>query len=199
MTADVLILNRNFFALEVTTWQRAMSLLVLDRAIVVDDEYRTYEFADWVDLSQKIAEHPAGFVHTPNIRIAIPEVIALKFFEKVPRRQVPFTRRNIYQHYGNRCCYCNKHFPPADLNLEHILPRSRGGVSDWTNVVTACIRCNLKKGNRTPSEAHMKLVVQPSRPKWRTGAALLVRSPVPIRRSWQRFIDNVYWDAQLEE
>ena len=199
MSADVLILNRNFFAIHVTNWQRAVTLLALERAMVVDEEYNTYNFQDWIDLSQTMSQSPGGFIHTPTLRIAIPEVIALKVFEKVPNRQVPVTRRNIYQHYGYRCCYCGKHLPPAELNLEHITPRSRGGGSDWNNVVTACIPCNLRKGNRMPAEAGMRLIVTPSRPKLRAGAAIIVRSPVQIRRAWQRFIDNVYWDSQLED
>jgi 5-methylcytosine-specific restriction endonuclease McrA len=199
MTADVLILNRNFYALQVTSWQRALSLIYLGRAAVVDEEYRTYDFKDWVALSQEIEEHPAGFVTSPTLKIAIPEVVVLKFFGSIPRREVPFTRRNLYQHYGNRCCYCGRTLPSDALNLEHIIPRSRGGRSDWANVVTACIPCNLHKGNRLPTEAGMKLLVQPSKPHWRQGAALQFRIPVPIRRSWQRFIDNAYWDSRLEE
>ncbi len=198
MSADVLILNRSLFAVAVTSWQRALSMLFLDHAMVVDDEYRTYAFKDWVDLSKGMREHPAGFIHTPNLTIAIPEVVALRFYDKVPMREVPFTRRNIYHHYANRCCYCGKKFPQANLNLDHIVPRSRGGGTDWANIVTACVPCNIKKGNRLPNEAGMKLVIGPSRPKSLPGVALLARSPVGIRRSWQRFIDTLYWNSELE-
>src|SRR5579883_605812 len=104
--SHVLILNRNLYAIQVTTWERALTLLYLDRAAVVDEEYRVHDFKDWVQLSQTMTEHPAGFVHTPTLKLAVPDVIALKFFDKVPRQEVPFTRRNIYHHYGNRCCYC---------------------------------------------------------------------------------------------
>ena len=199
MTADVLILNRNFLALQTTSWQRALSLIYLGRACVVDEEYRTYNFEDWIALSREIREHPAGFVSSPTMRIAIPEVVVLKFFGSVPRREVPFTRRNLYQHYGNRCCYCGKVLASDELNLEHIIPRSRGGRSDWNNVVTACIPCNLRKGNRLPEEAGMKLLVKPSKPHWKQSLTLQFRIPVPIRRSWQRFVDVAYWDSKLEE
>jgi len=199
MTADVLILNRNLFAIHVASWERALTLLYMDRARVVDQEYRTYDFKDWMDLSRQIKEHPAGFVSTPTLRIAVPEVIALNHYEKVPLREIPFTRRNIYQHYRNRCCYCGKRFLSSELNLEHILPRSRGGATDWNNVVTSCIPCNLKKGDLLPTEAGMRLKIAPSRPKCRPGAVLILRSPVAIRRSWQRFVDHVYCDRQLED
>ena len=197
--SEVLVLNSNFYAIEVTDWRRAMGLLYLNRAMVVDSEWRTYDFGDWLDLSRSIAEHPAGFVHTPSLRIAIPEVIALTVFGKVPRREVTFTRRNIYHHYGYRCCYCGERFPTSELNLDHVLPRSRGGRTDWRNVVTSCIPCNKRKGNRLPGEARMTLRIKPHRPRPRPGAAVLVQLPVPIRRSWQQFIDRAYWDSVLEE
>ncbi len=197
--SHVLILNRNLYAIQVTTWERALTLLYLDRASVVDEEYRVHDFKDWVNLSQSMTAHPAGFVHTPNLKLAIPDVIALKFFDKVPRQEVPFTRRNIYHHYGNRCCYCGHHFPSSDLNLDHVIPRSRGGGTDWTNIVTSCIPCNLKKGDRLPAEARMKMIIPVSRPKLRAGVTLVARSPVRMKRSWQRFIDNIYWDSQLED
>ncbi len=199
MPADVLLLNRNFYAIQITSWQRALSLVYMDRALVVDEEYRTYDFKSWLQLSQAVASSPSGFVHTPVCKIAIPEVVALKIFERVPKCEVTFTRRNIYRHYNFRCCYCAKRFPSSELNLEHILPRSRGGRTDWYNVVTSCIPCNLRKGNRLPHEAGMRLVIEPSRPRWHHTAALTLKSPFPIKRSWQKFIDLAYWDSQLED
>jgi 5-methylcytosine-specific restriction endonuclease McrA len=199
MSAHVLILNSNMYAIQVASWERALTLLYLDRARVVDEEYRTYDFRDWIDLSQAMQESPSGFVHTPYFKMAIPEVIALKFFDRVPQQAVPFTRRNIYHHYGYRCCYCAKKLPTTDLNLDHVIPRSRGGATDWTNIVTSCIPCNLRKGDKLPHEAGMDLVIPLSLPKRRQGLALMARSPVPMRRSWQRFIDSVYWDGALEE
>jgi 5-methylcytosine-specific restriction endonuclease McrA len=195
---DVLVLNKNFFAVQVIRWQRAVSLLYLDHARVVDLEYQTYNFDDWTELSKMITDHPSGFINTPTIRIAIPEVIALRTFDGLPKAEVKFTRRNIYEHYGHKCAYCGKRYGTSDLNLEHVVPRSRGGNTDWANVVTSCIQCNLKKGNRLPEEAGMKLRVKPSKPKWRGTAALAFRPGFKIKASWQRFIDSVYWNTELE-
>jgi 5-methylcytosine-specific restriction endonuclease McrA len=111
---------------------------------------------------------------------------------------VKFTRRNIYEHYEYRCCYCGKKFTSSNLNLEHVIPRSRGGKTSWANIVTACIPCNLKKGDKLPSEAGMKLLLRPSKPRWRGIISLALSPSVKIRSSWQRFIDNVYWDGELE-
>ncbi len=195
----VLVLNRNFHAIQIAPWERALTLLYLDHAQVVDPDYRTYDFEDWLQLSQLMAESPSGFIHTPTCKIAIPEVIALRAFDRLPLHEITFTRRNIYEHYGYRCCYCGKRFPTQDLNLEHIVPRSRGGKTDWSNVVTACIPCNLKKGDRLPLEAGLRLLIRPSKPDARGRFQILLRAPIRYRASWQRFIDKAYWDSLLEE
>lgn len=199
MGADVLVLNRNFYAVHVTSWQRALSLLYLDHARVVDQEYRTYSFADWQELSQMVTDNPSGYVRTPTFKIAIPEVIALRMYDQLPVSEVKFTRRNIYEHYSYICCYCGKKFPTNDLNLEHIIPRSRGGQSTWSNVVTSCIACNIKKGNKLPEEAGMKLLIKPSKPKWRGAQSLILHASFKLKASWQRFIDSAYWNSEIED
>jgi len=198
MSSDVLVLNRNFYAIHIADWQRALSLVYVDHARVVDDEYRTYDFDDWRELSKMMDVAPSGFITTPSFRIALPEVIVLKNYDRLPVGEVKFTRRNIYEHYGYRCCYCGVKFGTAELNLEHVLPRSRGGKTDWANIVTACIPCNLRKADRLPQEAGMRLLIQPNKPKWQGSSSLVFRSPVKIKASWQRFIDNAYWNIELE-
>lgn len=198
MTSDVLVLNRQFYAIQITSWRRALTLLYLDHACVVDEEYRTYSFEDWRGLSLEKKDHPAGFITTPSFKIAVPEVIALKLYDKLPVSEVKFTRRNIYEHYSYHCCYCGKRFPTQELNLDHVVPRSRGGPTNWNNIVTSCIPCNLKKGNRLPQEAGMKMHLPPSRPKWKGRSSLVFRANFKIRQSWQRFIDNIYWNSELD-
>ena len=198
MDNDVLVLNRSFYAVQITSWQRALTLVYTDRASIVDEEYRTYSFEDWQELSRMIKNHPAGFIKTPNFKIAVPEVIALKFYDRLPTTEVKFTRRNLYEHYNYRCCYCGKKFASSELNLDHVIPRSRGGKTNWANIVTACIPCNLKKANKLPDEAGMALLTKPSKPKWRGSLALSLNSSVKIRASWQRFIDNMYWNGELD-
>lgn len=199
MGADVLVLNRHFYAIHITDWRRALSLLYLDHARVVDQEYRTYDFSDWQELSREMESHPSGFVQTPTFRIAVPEVIALRAYGHIPVSEIKFTRRNIYEHYGYRCCYCGHKFQTSDLNLEHIIPRSRGGQTSWANVVTSCIACNIKKGSLLPEEAGMKLLIQPTKPKWKGAGSLVFRSSFKVKASWQKFIDSVYWNSEIEE
>lgn len=196
--SDVLVLNKSFYAIQVISWKRAISLVYLDHARIVDQAYNTYSFANWRDLAHNIIGHPSGYIHTPNFKIVIPDVIALRTFNGLPKSEVKFTRRNIYEHYNYRCNYCGNKFTTSELNLDHVLPRSRGGKTDWANVVTSCIPCNLRKGNRTPEEADMAMRVSPSKPKWTGPAAVVFRPPFKIKRAWQRFIDNVYWNAELE-
>jgi 5-methylcytosine-specific restriction endonuclease McrA len=198
MGADVLVLNKNFYAIHITNWRRALSLLYLDHARVVDQEYRTYNFSDWQELSKLIENHPSGYIRTPSFRIAMPEVITLRIYDELPVSEIKFTRRNIYEHYSYLCCYCGKKFQTSDLNLEHIIPKSRGGQSSWNNVVTSCISCNIRKGNRLPDEAGMRLLITPSKPKWRGAQSLILHAGFKVKASWQRFIDNVYWNSELE-
>jgi len=197
--SQVLVLNKHFVAITVTSWKKAIRLVYLDHADVVDEEYKTYSFKDWVELSQYIKDHPAGFIHTCKFKIAIPEVISLKYYDKIRFEEPRLTRKNIYEHYGYKCCYCGKKFSVDKLNIDHVVPRSRGGKTEWTNIVTSCIECNLKKGNKLPQEAGMKLVIPPSKPQRRIKLALVLNSNIKIPSSWQKFIDTLYWNIELEE
>ncbi|MDI6756490.1 MAG: HNH endonuclease [Endomicrobiia bacterium] len=196
--SEVLVLNRNYYAIQITSWRRALGLLYVEHAEVIDEEYRAYNFADWLEISRMMENSPSGFVRTPSLKIAIPEVIALKFYDKLPASEAKFTRKNIYEHYSYRCCYCGKKFPTNALNLDHVVPRSRGGRTSWDNIVTSCVRCNIKKSNCLPSEAGMKMLVSPSKPKWSGALSLALRANIRIKTSWQKFVDNVYWNIELD-
>ena len=89
--SDVLVLNRSFMAVQIIDWRRAMSLVYIDHARVVDEDYKTYSFEDWREMSSLIQREPAGFVTTPSFKIAIPDVISLRHFDGLPRAEVKFT------------------------------------------------------------------------------------------------------------
>ncbi|MFH1282815.1 MAG: HNH endonuclease [bacterium] len=198
MSLDCLVLNRNYYAVHITDWKRAISLVYCDHAHIVDEDFKLYDFCDWREVSKAISDHPSGYVHTPQFKIAVPEVIVLRYYDKLPASDVKFTRRNIYEHYHYKCCYCGKSFNSSMLNLDHVIPKSRGGRTDWANIVTACFPCNLKKANRTPKEADMMLVIEPTKPKWKQGVSLIMRPRIKIKSSWQKFIDTIYWNSELE-
>lgn len=200
MPTDVLVLNRNYFAIQVCDWKKAFSLLFQGAAETVDENLQTYNFKDWADLSEMMKESPNGFINTPTLKLAVPEIIKLTTYSKLPRAQVKFTRSAIYNHYKNRCCYCGNIFKSSELNLDHVMPSSRGGKTNWSNIVTSCIPCNTKKSNRTPDEAGMTLLVRPTEPKWLGYKTLLeVRLPFTVKKSWQQFLDKAYWDTELED
>lgn len=201
LSASVLVLNRFFMALRVVNVRRAFVLLYKDLAEVVaveDGAFATYDFQTWTELSQYKELHESKdyeWIHSVRTRIAVPRVIRLTGFEKMPRREAKFNRRNIFARDGNRCQYCGKKFPPSELSLDHVIPKSQGGKATWDNIVCACLSCNVRKGGRTPREARMKLVRRPIKPK--ACPTLQLRASSPRYRSWQYFLDNAYWNVEL--
>ncbi len=141
-----LLLNATFEPLGVISWKKAIILSFLGKAEVVsayDECVRAITFS-----------------------IPLPAVLRLVHYVKYRRREVKFTRRNIYVRDKYRCQYCGGVFEPKDLTYDHVIPRSRGGKTTWTNVVTCCHACNRKKGDRTPKEAGMTLLTVPREPLW---------------------------------
>lgn len=197
---DVLVLNKNFYAIQVVDWKKAVSLLYQGLADALDDNYVKYNFETWAELSKAMKDAPNGFVRSPNFTVAVPDIIVLTKFDRLPKREVKFTRRNIYQHYNHKCCYCGYKFDTKDLNLDHVMPRSRGGKTDWTNIVTSCFECNGRKADRTPEEAGMALLIKPSRPSWKGSRTFIEFPPnMKIRVAWQKVIDSCYWDSELKQ
>ena len=194
LSASVLVLNRNYTAVRVVSARRAFSLLYTNSAEVVDahdEQWDVLDFRSWVDLSQQrkqVATHQDLFVCTPRYWILVPRVIRLVEFDKVPRREVKFSRRNILARDENQCQYCGKRLPTARLSLDHVTPKSRGGKSTWTNVVAACNPCNTRKGGRMPWEASMKLRRTPAVPKKNPMLADKVESPA--YRIWRLFLGD---------
>ena len=159
--SKVLVLNRSYLPVHITSVRRALTLLYCEVALAVDGEYRTFDFGSWMRLS------PEGdTIGLVDRAMRLPRVILLRGFDRVPRREVRFRRFNVYARDRGQGQYCGRRFPRSELNLDHVVPRSRGGASAWENVVCSCVGCNRTKGNRTPSEAGMRLVRSPYRPQW---------------------------------
>jgi len=159
----VLVLNRSYLPVHITSTRRALSLLYQDMAHAVDDQYRTFDFATWSTQAVSVDEESVGLV---DRMIRVPRVVLLLRYDRIPKRSVRFTRFNIYARDSHRCQYCGCRLLRSELNLDHVVPRSRGGASTWDNVVCSCRRCNRIKGGRTPEEAGMHLRRRPFRPKW---------------------------------
>jgi len=128
---------------------RARDGRVLPIARAITPEFVSYDFENWCDLPPGAGDQ---VIHTPTMSVCVPKVIQLVHYDKLPSREVRFTRRNIFYRDRNRCQYCGKTFPQREINLDHVKPISRGGTSRWENVVCACIRCNTQKGDRLPED-----------------------------------------------
>lgn len=191
MSALTLVLNKNFYAVHIANWRRAVCLVYQGHAEVVDEDLATYDFESWMELSGMLTDHPAGFIQTPSLRIAVPEIVRLTSYDRLPRREAQFTRRTLYEHYGYRCCYCGERCAAKELTLDHVVPRSRGGATSWDNIVPACAPCNRRKADRLPEEAGLRLRAAPSKPRWGGVRGLVLSRPVPIRPSWRKLLDRV--------
>lgn len=142
MKTDVLVLNQDYQPLSICSVQRSVKLLFLDKAELLHDD-------------------PDKVIRTVDDEYSYPSVIRLRRYINLPYAKIVLSRRNIMKRDRHTCQYCGT---KSDLTLDHVLPRSRGGEDSWENLVTACNKCNVKKGNRTPDEASMPLDVEPYRP-----------------------------------
>lgn len=181
VSSPVLVLNRNYQPIHVTTAKRAFALLYMDMARALDRDYREFDFSAWSSLRVMDGEEA---LRTISRAFKIPRVILLLSYDRMPIGRVRFSRANVFVRDNYTCQYCHKQMKRADLNIDHVMPKSRGGLTTWDNVVTSCVRCNLRKGNRTPDEANLKLLARPTRPKW----SALVKHPF-VQETSTRFED----------
>lgn len=188
LTAEVLVLNRVYLPMRVTTVRRALCLMYQGRAKAILPDYSTHDFLQWVRRRADESEW-VGLLHG---RLAVPRVIVLESQADVPRHEVRFSRRNVFIRDGYRCQYCGHVRPVRDLNLDHVQPLSRGGPSSWENVVCCCVPCNRRKGDRSPEQAGMRLLRSPRRPRWHPLHDTGRRQRFP--ESWAYFVDPAILD-----
>lgn len=202
LDCHVLVLNKHFLALRITDARRAFGLLYRRIAEVIhieDGQYLSYDFDSWREVSEfqrTFEPERHDWVRTVRYSLAVPRIIRLISYDRMPQMGVKLNRRNIYARDKNHCQYCGKRFSTSELSLDHVVPRSRGGDASWENLVCSCLKCNVRKGGRTPEEAGMKLITRPARPR---------RSPVihgKLRNakyaSWKQFLDHAYWSVELK-
>ncbi len=164
---QVLLLNASFEPLNVINWKRAVKLVFLEKVEVLQESDR--------------------IVHAVSDSLKVPAVIRLFRYVGFRRRDIKFSRQNIYFRDKFRCQYCGEKLRPKELTCDHVIPRSRGGKTTWTNIVTCCIPCNRKKGGRTPREAGLRMMWKPSRPSWLLGFHMRFRSHQPPA-SWREYL-----------
>ena len=201
LNANVLVLNKHYMAVRVINAKRAFSLLCRNLAEVInieDGQYLSYDFDSWTELSEyreQFDEH-TDFISTVRLEIAVPKIIRLFGYDRLPKQTVKLNRRNIYARDRSICQYCGKRFPTSELSLDHVIPRSQGGGNSWENLVCACVKCNSKKGGRTPAQANMKPINKPVQPK--RNPMISMRMGHDKYACWQAFLDNAYWSVELK-
>ena len=196
MNQRVLVLNRLWQAVNICSVERALGLLYMNHAQVVYEEggsFNTFSFQEWCDYS---THHESDeLLHSVSLRVRIPQIIVLLFFDRFPHKEVRFTRNNLFERDKDTCQYCGRHFDRSELNIDHVVPRRHGGKTTWTNVVCSCIPCNRRKGSRTPAEAGMYLIRSPRKPRWRPFVEIHFKQKPA--HSWRHFIDLAYWNVEL--
>ncbi len=173
--SSVLVLNATYEPLNVVSVQRAIVLLLKDKA--------------------ELIEAAESRIHSINLSIPVPLVIRLVYYVRVPHKlDVPLTRRTVMLRDNYVCQYCGKQIAKADLTIDHVVPKVLGGATTWDNVVCACKPCNLRKGGKSPEQAGMRLRSVPSRPKY---LALVWLSHVHSHEVWHKYIPDLDEQEQL--
>lgn len=196
LEAPCLILNKNWAPIQATTVKEAISLVCKGSAKIIDPQtFETMDLFSWNDISRSRMKFGDAAIRSCHLSLVPPEVIVLTNYDKLGERSVVFSRRNIFKRDKYTCMFCGVQPGPSELTIDHLVPRSRKGVSSWTNCVLACFTCNKRKANRTPEEAGMKLRRIPKKPSWKTLAQI---SPRDRKESWEQFISRAYWEVELE-
>ncbi len=163
----VLVLNATYEPIHVCAVRRALILLVKGVA-------HTEEAGE-------------GRVHSPSRSLAIPSVIRLLEYRRIPRQMRAISRKNILVRDQHTCQYCNVQFGAGELTLDHVVPRSRGGANTWENLVACCLSCNNRKGDRLPHEAAMSLQRQPKPFSLHTSRSLM-RQLGNHQEEWRKYL-----------
>lgn len=203
LNSSVLVLNKHFHPVNIINARRAFCMLFGEVAEVIsheDDTYATYDFKTWAEISEarrQYANPDLDWVNTAELSLMIPRIIRLLTYERMWVYRAKLTRRNIYFRDANTCQYCGRRFKAPDLNIDHVVPKSRGGRDSWENLVCACVPCNIRKANKTPREAGMSLVRKPKEPALDPMISLHLGKRKYA--SWRAFLDDAYWNVELRE
>ncbi len=201
LDARVLVLNKYYMVVRVVSARHAFRYLCKFAAEVVDrtnGHYDAHSLSDWIRLSREAGAHGThngngngngnhdDWVRTASVRLKVPRIIRLLEFDRAPRRRIRPSRRNVFARDEFRCQYCRTRLPGPQLTVDHVQPRARGGKDEWTNLVTACLPCNDKKGDRTPEGAGMPLAAPPLEPKSHPELTLSLRDE--RYQAWKPFV-----------
>lgn len=194
LTMPVLVLNKNWTPIRITTARKALSKLLKGSARAVTSDFSVYDFASWMELAK---QKDSAYVVTAMTYVNVPDIILLAKYGEIPKRVLTFSRANIFRRDKNTCQFCGVTPGTSELTIDHVIPRSRGGKSTWLNCVVACIKCNRKKADHLLEEVGMKLARKPIRPEWTPRIVLQRVKNTPD--NWSKFVSDAYWNTQLQE
>lgn len=191
LTQPTLVLNKNWQPIGIQPVARAICMVFNDNAKIVNPaDYQQYEWQDWAKLKPSEGCRTIKLVGSV---IRVPEVISVCSYSGVRQHTIVFNRKNLFVRDRYTCQYCGDKPGSDSLTVDHITPRSRGGLSTWMNCVLACVDCNRKKADMSVKQAGMQLLREPFKPKW----SPLFRTKVAIP-SWEKFLSEMYWNVALE-
>ena len=188
LDCPVLVLNRLWQPIHTCSVRRAIRLVCLGHAQIVQTDgearYQTHDLVSWAAHS---SGHLAGdLIRTVRHAFRAPRIIVLALYDRIPRKEVKFTRQNVFLRDDLVCQYCGQRFVERELNLDHVVPRDKGGKTTWENIVTSCIRCNTRKANKLAYEVGMALLRKPKAPRWRP--IFGKRPELSEDESWAQFL-----------
>ncbi len=198
LDSPVLMLNRLWQPVHVCGVKRAVGLLFLGHAQVVhaDEEagFASYDLDSWMTVSRDYSG--PDVIHTVSERFRAPAIIVLKRYDKLPKMEIRFSRQSIFERDRFTCQYCGVLFESRDLNLDHVIPRDKGGKTTWENVVCSCIKCNTRKANKMPAQARMFPMSDPKQPRWRPFFDPRATTRI-AHTSWQTFIGTLPGEVMI--
>jgi 5-methylcytosine-specific restriction endonuclease McrA len=200
LASRVLVLNRLWQAIHIVEAKRAFSLLFTGHARVLCasvDAWQVWPAEEWVSLSNTLpASKDDVYLHSVSCAIRVPKILILNQFAELPLKETHLNRQAIFERDGYRCQYCGKLCKSHELNLDHVIPKERGGVFSWYNIVSSCLPCNTRKANRTPREAGMHLLKKPRQPKSRPFVSYMIGQQ--MEEEWESFLQSSNEGAEVE-
>lgn len=192
-----LVLNKRWVPITTTTVQEAIGLVSKGRAMILEPgTYAAHDLDSWDAVSKAQNKFGEGMLRSQYLTILPPEVIVLNEYAELGQKSVVFSRKNLFKRDKYTCQYCGKQPGPDELTVDHVVPRSKGGISSWTNCVLACVECNKQKADKSLDKCGLKLRRMPRKPSWK---ALAQISPHNRLQSWDDFLAKAYWEVELEE
>jgi 5-methylcytosine-specific restriction endonuclease McrA len=195
-----LVLNKNWAPVSTISLRRAITMVFsthhdgAPKARIIEPEsYCAMTWDEWSQLRPKVDDEK---IQTGDLAFRVPEIILLSRFDKLPQPKVHFSRRNLYKRDNYSCQYCGIKPGSTELSVDHIIPKSQGGTSTWTNCVLSCIECNARKADKSLKASGMKLLSVPTKPKLEMFKIDGITRPI---KSWEAFVSAGFWNVELKD